>query len=118
MANPPTRSDHDDHHDYGWIGLLGLAGLLRRNHRVVPGTTNNVSGTGTGRLYATNLSMKSSQCCAHPRVVTLEGWVRTVRYWNRRRIESGFPLYEPPARNGPSPCQPCVFLSPRRHHRS
>ena len=53
MANPPARSDRDDHHDYGWIGLLGLAGLaglMRRNHRVVPGTTNNVSGTGTGRL--------------------------------------------------------------------
>ena len=53
MANPPARSDRDDRHDYGWIGLLGLAGLaglMRRNHRVVPGTTNNVSGPGPGRV--------------------------------------------------------------------
>ena len=53
VVNPPARSDREEHHDYGWIGLLGLiglAGLMRRNHRVVPGTTNHVSGTGTGRL--------------------------------------------------------------------
>ncbi|MDB5644417.1 WGxxGxxG family protein [Methylobacterium sp.] len=51
VVTPPVRSDRDEHHDYGWIGLLGLAGLaglMRRNHRVVPGTTHNVTGTGTG----------------------------------------------------------------------